>query len=81
MSIHEDIDTALDALERLSIVVRGGNTLGAMEAVATFTEVIADVATTLIERGVKEGLTLKAMADALGVPASALRGAKKAFTS
>jgi hypothetical protein len=38
--------------------------------------VLADLATETIEVGLREGHTQKALAEALGIPASTLRGAK-----
>ena len=45
---------------------------------ATITQ-LQEVAIAAVELGIREGKTQKALADALGVPASTLRGAKKEF--
>lgn len=79
MSIPEDTDTVLDAVERLYANHRHGDTLAAMRDVNEIADVMPNIATALVEQGVREGLTLKAMAEALGVPPRTLSGAKAAF--
>ena len=52
-------------------------------AVAQYVRIINDalsrIAGDCVEQGIKQGLTQKALADALGVPPSVLRGAKREF--
>ena len=55
------------------------DTLGAMRNLDAILNQVRDITIALVERGVHEGLTQAAMSRALGVPPSALRGAKQEF--
>jgi hypothetical protein len=68
-----------DRVTELQSFIHQGNTLAALEVLGRITEILPDVATDLVEQGVHDGLTQAAMARALKVPASALRGAKREF--
>lgn len=43
-------------------------------------DALAEIAGECVELGIRQGLTQKALADALGVPPSVLRGAKREFS-
>jgi hypothetical protein len=68
-----------DRVTELQSFIAQGNTRAAMETIARIAPLTSDVAADLVERGVSEGMTQAAMARALGVPASTLRGAKREF--
>lgn len=68
-----------DFTDSLNHALNRGDTLAAMRNLDSILNQVRDITVALVERGVHEGLTQAAMSRALGVPASALRGAKQEF--
>jgi hypothetical protein len=85
VNLYEHLDAGgkagllADRVTELQSFIAQGNTRAAMEALARIAALTPDVAADLVENGVHEGMTQAAMARALGVPAYALRGAKREF--
>lgn len=75
--VWEYIESASNALADLERGIGADDTPGAMRAVAYLNDRLSYIATELVERGVRQGMTQRRMADCLDVPASALRGARK----
>lgn len=74
-----DLQTVEEAVMRLRRMADGLEVMGTLAAIADLSEILPDIAADAVAAGVQAGLTQKAMAQALGVPASALRGAKREF--
>lgn len=63
----------------LGVFVAKEDVLKALRHLSTMNLVAIDLAHALVEKGAREGLTQKALAEALGVPASTLRGLKQSL--
>ena len=74
MTLEDRVEDLLGALGR-------GDVLAAMRNVDAINRQLVGIASGLVEAGVREGLTQAAMARALGVPPSTLRGAKREFAA
>jgi hypothetical protein len=77
MSASDTARQLVDKVTAIEYLAARGDTLEALRALNTARDVLVDLATALVEAGVHDGLTQRAMADAMGVPASALRGARR----
>ena len=81
---------SLDVYERIELLERATDRLAqawdnldphrAMVALADANKQLMEIAPELVEQGVRAGLSQRAMALALGVPESALRGARREFS-
>ena len=79
--VYEECESLHNAADDIYTGWKHGDTAGAMRAVAHLNERLSYVATELVERGAKEGMTQRRMAECLDIPQSALRGARKEFAS
>ena len=68
-----------DRTDDLDHALNRDDTIAAMRNLDAILNQVRDITIALVERGVHEGLTQAAMSRALGVPPSALRGAKREF--
>jgi DNA-directed RNA polymerase specialized sigma24 family protein len=75
----EQTEQAITIAHRMNEAAVAGETLAVARQVRRLVELLPDVATACVEHGIHLGLSQKALADALGVPAATLRGAKQEF--
>lgn len=73
--------TLEDRVNDLLWALGHGDVLAAMRNVDAINRQLVGIATELVEAGVREGLTQAAMARALDVPPSTLRGAKREYAA
>jgi hypothetical protein len=79
MSVADNIEALLREAGRLDDAEMAGDTARGLTLIARANETLAAIATALVERGVREGLTQRRMAQLLDVPESTLRGARREF--
>jgi len=62
---------------QLELRVEDEETLPALNSIRAIMTELQEMAAGLVETGAREGITQKKLADALGIPASTLRGLKR----
>jgi hypothetical protein len=75
----EQTEQAITIAHRMNEAAVADETLAVARQVRRLMELLPDIATACVERGIHVGLTQKTLADALGVPPATLRGAKQEF--
>jgi hypothetical protein len=81
MSIDADIDALQDAANALATFDADDDIAAGLAMCGNIRDLLPEIATAFVERGVRKGLSQRRMALLLGVPASALRGAKREFAT
>ena len=77
MSAWQQCETLRAAVFDVETALSHGDPANGMIAVRQANETICDLAAELVEQGVRAGFTQRKMARLLGVPESALRGARR----
>jgi predicted XRE-type DNA-binding protein len=79
MTILDDIQGLRDAADLISDADSRDDIATALKACGLVRDLLPEIATALVERGVKRGMSQRRMAELLGVPESTLRGARREF--
>jgi hypothetical protein len=79
MILPDFIDECIAQTDNLAAADRAGDWPAAMIALRKANTALCEIAPLLVERGVKQGMTQKRMADLLGVRPRDLEGAKREF--
>lgn len=75
---HKQADRVMDLATVLDERVHLGDVLAVLRNINAIQDQLVEIAQEVVEIGARQGLTQKALAEALGVPASTLAGLKRA---
>jgi hypothetical protein len=79
MILSDRIYECIRQTDRLAAADRVGDWAAAMISLRRANEALCEIAPLLVERGVKQGMTQKRMADLLGIRPRDLEGAKREY--